>query len=197
MSDTPRTTARPAKARKAAAAAVQPIAQAAKPAAKPAARKAARPAAQPAASKAAKPAAKSAGKRRGSPQQARVDIHLTIAHVGFGGNAGGGRYFYSFAPDVVTVGESPITIAYTLAPDVGSHFKIHDVLTSDAHDQILGVKKVDRGRSAELENSNTVKTLIFFSVLVHDTQRDVIVACDPQVGNDPRTVPSALVKRRL
>ena len=50
--------------------------------------------------KPAKPAKQKKPAKLLTPQ---IDIELTVAYVGFGGNAGLGMYFYSFAPDVVTV----------------------------------------------------------------------------------------------
>ncbi|KLD74870.1 hypothetical protein FZ025_08045 [Xanthomonas hyacinthi] len=122
-----------------------------------------------------------------------VEITLTAAHVVFGGNAGRGRYFYSFSPDVITVGEgqTPVTLIYRLDKEVSPHLKIRAVLNSDARGQIQSTTIAKDGRSAEVLNLNTVQTLIFFSVLVYDDKREQLFSCDPQVGNDPEITPLA------
>jgi hypothetical protein len=136
-------------------------------------------------------------KSASTPTQATMEITLTVAHVVFGGNAGHGKYFYSFSPDVVTLhkGQSPITIIYSLDKEVGENFQIVDVLTSDAKNQIGPVKLRKKGRSAELVNLNNTKTLIFFSVLIRDEKRGELFSCDPQVGNDPDISPTLITGR--
>jgi hypothetical protein len=120
-----------------------------------------------------------------------VEITLTAAHVVFGGNAGHGRYFYSFSPDVITVGkgQTPVKLIYRLDKEVSQHFKIRAVLNSDARGQIEHTTIAPDGRSADVYNLNTVQTLIFFSVLIYDDKRDQLFSCDPQVGNDPEISP--------
>jgi len=120
-----------------------------------------------------------------------IEVELTIAYVRFGGNAGQGEYFYSVKPDIVTVGrgQSPISIAYTLCDHMDDNFRILDVLSTDAHEQISKVEVKSGGRSIVMENANTVKTLMLFSVLVKDDKRGRIINCDPQVGNDPEIDP--------
>jgi hypothetical protein len=120
-----------------------------------------------------------------------IEVQFTIAYVGFGGNAGHGEYFYSVRPEIVTVGrgQSPVSIVYTLSEHMDGHFKIIDVLSTDAHQQIVKIEVKRDGRSVEMENANTVKTLILFSVLVKDEKRNRVINCDPQVGNDPEIDP--------
>ncbi|MBT2746908.1 hypothetical protein J7J64_10850 [Lysobacter sp. ISL-42] len=124
-----------------------------------------------------------------------LSIQLTLAHVGFGGNAGKGHYFYSFSPDVVTVQTStPITLEYVFEDEVSSRFQIVNVLNSDAYKQIGTPEILDEGRRVRMRNQNSVSTLIFFTVLVRDslsTYNDVdLISCDPQVGNDPQVIPA-------
>jgi hypothetical protein len=123
-----------------------------------------------------------------------LSIQLTLAHVGFGGNAGKGHYFYSFSPDVVTVQTStPITLEYVFEDEVSSRFEIVNVLNSDAYKQIGTPEVLDDGRRVRMRNQNSVSTLIFFTVLVRDSlsaYNDVdLISCDPQVGNDPQVIP--------
>ncbi|MFD1298818.1 hypothetical protein ACFQ4Q_19510 [Lysobacter gummosus] len=123
-----------------------------------------------------------------------LSIQLTLAHVGFGGNAGKGHYFYSFSPDVATVQTStPITLEYVFEEEVSSRFQIVNVLNSDAYKQIGAPEILDDGRRVRMRNQNSVSTLIFFTVLVRDSlsaYNDVdLISCDPQVGNDPQVIP--------
>lgn len=127
-------------------------------------------------------------------------IELTVAHVGFGGNAGKGHYFYSFAPDVVTF-QKPggLWIEYVFEAQVAERFEIVNVLSSDAKKQIgppvfdPPQDKAVYRRRVYLFNRNSKSTLIFFTVLVRDklsNHNDVqLISCDPQVGNDPQIVP--------
>ncbi|MEI2454464.1 MULTISPECIES: hypothetical protein [Lysobacter] len=122
-----------------------------------------------------------------------IVIEFTVAYVVFGGNAGRGEYFYSFSPDVVMAykGQSPVQMVYQLDEGVSKHFVIESLLTSDAKNQIYDIKIASDGRSVSMMNRNDTPTLIFFSVLVRDGKRGVLVACDPQVGNDPEITPQA------
>ena len=138
-------------------------------------------------------------KKSGKKVPPPINIDLTVAYVGFGGNAGLGQYFYSFAPDVVTVqGAGPVVINYQFETQVPERFKIVNVLNSDAFKQIHKVSVAEDGRSVSMHNRNTVQTLIFFTVLVRDEQSNDlrVISCDPQVGNDPRTVPPGIIKKR-
>lgn len=116
-----------------------------------------------------------------------VEVEFTIAYVGFGGNAGQGEYFYSVRPDLVTFGkgQSPVTVAYKLADHMDGHFRILDVLSTDAQQQISDVEVKADGRRIQMRNANTVKSLILFTVLVKDEKRNRYINCDPQMANDP------------
>lgn len=142
-------------------------------------------------------------RKKPTPWDGQYPVHpieLTVAHVGFGGNAGKGHYFYSFAPDVVTF-QKPggLWIEYVFEIQVPERFEIINVLTSDAKDQIgppvfdPPERKDVYRRRVYLFNRNTESTLIFFTVLVRDNfsnYNDVqVISCDPQVGNDPQIVP--------
>lgn len=140
------------------------------------------------------------GKRAPADKYPVHSIQLTLAHVGFGGNAGMGHYFYSFSPDVVTFQAGPVWIEYIFEAEVSERFEIVNVLTSDAFKQIGDVipwptPDGRKGRCVRMLNQNSVPTLIFFTVLVKDHNNlynDVqLISCDPQVGNDPQIVPGA------
>lgn len=123
-----------------------------------------------------------------------IQMQLTVAYVGFGGNTKDGHYFYSFNPHTVLVGKGQqgIRMRYVLQEDVPSYFKIVTLLSSDARHQIHDVVVEDDGRSVRFSNNNNVKTLIFFSIICRDERRDIVFGCDPQVGNDPEIKPLPL-----
>jgi len=153
----------------------------------------------------AKPAAAADKKKKPTPWDGTYPVHriqLTLAHVGFGGNAGKGHYFYSFAPDVVTFQiPSKVWIEYEFEAQVPERFEIVNVLSSDSQEQIGPPvfdppKAPEHRRRVYLLNQNSKSTLIFFTVLVRDllsNYNDVeLISCDPQVGNDPQIVPGAI-----
>ena len=119
------------------------------------------------------------------------EMFLTVAYTGFGGNTKDGNYFYSFSPHMVLVGKGQqgIRMRYVLQDEVPDYFKVVALLSSDSHQQIHAVEVAEDGRSVRFKNHNNVRTLIFFSIIVHDERRDIIFGCDPQVGNDPEIKP--------
>ncbi|MGO1068523.1 hypothetical protein [Lysobacter sp. CA199] len=147
-------------------------------------------------------AGKSEKKGKGQkPLPLKRDIELTVAYVGFGGNAGQSRYFYSFAPDVVTLSTNgPVQMSYIFEPQVPQRFQIINVLSSDSFKQIQNVQVAADGRSVSFLNLNSVQTLIFFTVLVRDNESNsieaTVISCDPQVGNDPQITPAGKRNKR-
>lgn len=122
-------------------------------------------------------------------------IKLTVARVGFGGNTGGGEYFYSFAPDLLIVDKDDgiSTLTYHFDESVvPKHFRIKSLLNTDSFKQ-LGDPVIDEeGRSVCVINDNSIATLIFLTIIVEDesrTDKKVWFSCDPQVGNDPKINP--------
>ncbi|KQQ82545.1 hypothetical protein ASF73_19895 [Xanthomonas sp. Leaf131] len=121
-----------------------------------------------------------------------LDISLTVADVGFGGNTGGSKYFYSFSPDLALAckGQSPFTMNYRFDDVVQKYFKIRSVLTTDSKEQIVQPIEIHKdGYGATVINRNEVPTLIFLSFIVEDTNKKILFSCDPQVGNDPKISP--------
>ncbi len=121
-----------------------------------------------------------------------LPISLTVADVGFGGNTGGSKYFYSFSPDLALAckGQSPLTMVYSFAKEVRCNFQIRSVLTTDSKEQIVHPIEISPdGRSATVINRNEIATLIFLSFVVEDTDKKILFSCDPQVGNDPKISP--------
>jgi len=119
------------------------------------------------------------------------DIEFSIAYVGFGGNTGGGEYFYAVKPEIVTVfrGQAPATLEFKLADHLDGRYEIVSALTSDSQEQISKLEVREQGRMLKMENAADRKTLILMSVLVRDKERGRLINCDPQVGNDPEIDP--------
>jgi hypothetical protein len=119
------------------------------------------------------------------------EMFLTVAYTGFGGNTKDGNYFYSFSPHMVLVGKGQqgLRMRYVLQDEVPDYFRIVSLLSSDSHQQIHDVEVAEDGRSVRFKNHNNTRTLIFFSIIVHDERRDIVFGCDPQVGNDPEIKP--------
>jgi hypothetical protein len=115
----------------------------------------------------------------------QVEIHMEVAFVGFGGNTGGGKYFYSYKPHAVMATQSPTTLAIALSTSTADEFVMVDLITSDGGTQISGLNIAPDGRSLTATDANTTKQLILMDVLIHDTKRDVTFVCDPQVVNRP------------
>jgi hypothetical protein len=114
-----------------------------------------------------------------------IKVQLNLASVESGGNTASGRYFYSFTPDLIIVKQSPTTIVFEFSPDTARHYRIEDLVTTDAKFQLSRSLTSDDGRTMTIDNRNTERSLIFISVLVRDTSNDVLINCDPQMINVP------------
>ena len=112
-------------------------------------------------------------------------VNLSVAHVGSGGNTRKGAYFYSFDPDILVIRKPRTTITFVLDKDSAPEFQIVDLVSSDAKYQFSEPRRSSDARSVSVVNENTQRQLIYVSILVHDSLRDELVACDPQVINSP------------
>ncbi len=112
-------------------------------------------------------------------------VNLSVVHVGSGGNTRKGVYFYSFDPDILVIRKPRTTINFVLDKDSTPDFVIVDLVSSDAKYQLSAPRLTPDSRSVSVVNENTQRQLIYVSILVHDTRRDELVACDPQVINSP------------
>ncbi|MCE4516454.1 hypothetical protein LYZ87_13240 [Xanthomonas hortorum pv. vitians] len=119
----------------------------------------------------------------------KLHISLTVADVGFGGNTGGSKYFYSFSPDLALAckGQSPLTMVYSFAKEVRDNFQIRSVLTTDSKEQIVHpIKIAIDGRSATVINRNEIATLIFLSFVVEDTDKRSCLAATRRLATTRR-----------
>jgi len=116
-----------------------------------------------------------------------IVVTLTVAYVAYGGNTRKGRYFYSFDPDIIVVGKPQTAITFAIDEESGSEFIVRDLVTSDSKFQLSEPRISEDSRSISVIDDNSQRTLIYLSVLVYDTKRDELLACDPQVINSPET----------
>lgn len=114
-----------------------------------------------------------------------ITIVLEVAYVGQGGNAGGGKYFYSYLPDIVIATQTPTEISIEFSPATGPEFIMTDLIASDGGSQLGPPNIHESGRSMQIANANTNRQLIIMDVLVQDTSRSKTVICDPQILNRP------------
>lgn len=114
-----------------------------------------------------------------------LEIALEVAYVGQGGNTGGGKYFYSYLPEIVVATEAPTQVLIGFSSATGPEFVMNDLIASDGGSQLSPAVIAPDGRSLQISNANTVKQLIIMDVLVQDTSRSKTVICDPQILNRP------------
>lgn len=113
-------------------------------------------------------------------------IDLEVAYVGYGGNTGGGQYFYSYLPHTILAKDSPTTIKIQFSAATSQDFEMYDMIASDGGTQLSINKDGSGPRVLDITNQNSVKQLIIVDILVKDTARDTVFVCDPQVINRPR-----------
>ncbi len=115
-------------------------------------------------------------------------VHLTVFAVNSSvGLLRDGNYDYEFSADSVVLRHSPTTVVYALTESTQSTYLIEDVVTTDSKSQIRSIEIAKDGRSVTLINLNTVRTLIYLTILVRDTSTRTLVNCDPQMTNAPPT----------
>lgn len=113
-------------------------------------------------------------------------VHLTVFAVdSSAGLLRDGNYDYEFSADSVVLRSSPTTVVYALTESTQSTYVIEDVVTTDSKSQIRSIEIAKDGRSVTLVNLNTVRTLIYLTILVRDTSTRTLVNCDPQMTNAP------------
>jgi hypothetical protein len=114
-----------------------------------------------------------------------MNIELTVAYVGFGGNIGKGEYFYSYNENVIMVTKADQELNFLFSKETASRFKIVNLVTTDSNNQFQSPVKQAGDRNIKVQDKNTNAQLTFVSVLVEDTVRGVMLSCDPQVLNVP------------
>ena len=124
-------------------------------------------------------------------EQKEMHTELSVAYVDFGGNTGKGKYIYRFEPDLMLLEPLArnVTIKYAFDKAVPFNFRIRNLISSDSQNQISQIKYDGDGRWVSFVNANDRATLIFFTVIVEDMQRETRFSCNPQVGNDPQISP--------
>lgn len=114
-----------------------------------------------------------------------MQIQLTVAYVEFGGNTGGGKYFYSYSPDIIKVTQPNETLDFVLSKATDSRFNIDTLVSTDANNQLQDMKLASNKKAISVVNKNTHAQLTLVAVLVNDTSSGLHISCDPQVLNVP------------
>lgn len=114
-----------------------------------------------------------------------MQIQLTVAYVEFGGNTGGGKYFYSYSPDIITVTDANVDMDFILSKATDSRFEIDTLISTDANSQLQNPTVKANKRGVDVLNVNTRAQVTFVAVMVRDTQTNDLIPCDPQVLNIP------------
>ncbi len=114
-----------------------------------------------------------------------MNIELTVAYVGFGGNIGKGEYFYSYNENVIMVKKPGTELNFELSTETNSRFSITGLVTTDSNGQFEKPSQKSGDRSIQVKDNNTNAQLTLVSVLVFDIDKQVTISCDPQVLNVP------------
>ncbi len=116
-----------------------------------------------------------------------MKIQLTVAYVAFGGNTGGGQYFYSYFPDIIKVHQANEKMEFEFSKATDERFQIDTMVSTDANAQFQSPVVRANKRSLEVLNINSHAQLTLVAMLVKDTVTGLHISCDPQVLNVPNT----------
>ena len=114
-----------------------------------------------------------------------MNIELTVAYVGFGGNIGDGEYFYSYSPNVIIVNAKQEPLNFVFSSATSKDFAMKEIVTTDANNQFSTATKASDGRSMQTTDSNSHAQLTFLAIIVQDKTRNKQISCDPQILNVP------------
>ncbi len=115
-----------------------------------------------------------------------MQIELTVAYVQFGGNTGGGKYFYSYSPDIIKVTDPNVTLEFVLSKATDPRFEVVGLVSTDANNQFKVPQIKSSKRAVDVLDANTHSQLTMVSVVVADNDvKGVHISCDPQVLNVP------------
>ncbi|UXI67858.1 hypothetical protein [Tahibacter amnicola] len=121
-----------------------------------------------------------------------IPILLSIARIHEGGNAGNGRYFFTFDPHPVQTGDTAAILDFQLSKETPKDLVIESLISSDALQQ-LGEPLIDADRRrVQVENRNTAPYLMQLALVVRDNLTGEVIVCDPQVVNTPPHVRAEL-----
>lgn len=111
---------------------------------------------------------------------------LTVVRVASGGNTGGGKYFYSFSPEILMARQKGF-IHFELSVDSSPNIKIFTVVDSAGSGQMAPAIVDDKGLRAKVYDNMTQPALISMAVVVTDEEANepTYIVCDPQVINVP------------
>ena len=113
-----------------------------------------------------------------------MTIYLNIARVDSGGNAGQGKYFYSYSTDPIIVTEATM-MEFVLGDDTPTSIKITGVSTSDAIGQLEPQPIEPGSRSINIYNKGSAPYLMQLAIVAYDSKFSTSFVCDPQIINTP------------
>ncbi|MEI2433027.1 MULTISPECIES: hypothetical protein [Lysobacter] len=115
-------------------------------------------------------------------------IELTVVRVEGGGNTGGGRYFFSFRPNIVLIRE-PTYLHYKLSETCSPGLVLDYVVGSASAGQ-LQIPRECEDSCVTIVNHCIARELLNLAFVVRDNtpiarSGPEMVICDPQVLNVP------------
>lgn len=113
-----------------------------------------------------------------------MTIYLNIARVDSGGNAGQGKYFYSYSVDPIIVTEATM-MQFVLGDDTPVSINIIGVSTSDAIGQLEPQPIEPGSRSINIYNKGSAPYLMQLAIVAYDSKFSTSFVCDPQIINTP------------
>ncbi|MBA3487829.1 MAG: hypothetical protein H0T88_11700 [Lysobacter sp.] len=118
--------------------------------------------------------------------------NLKISHVGQGGNAGGGAYKYSYCNDSVLApdgGNMTVNVTDGDSPENNTRYYVYSYTSTSPRITSPNPPVSKTATFIEFALNLTPHELAFLAIIIWDAKNDVLFSCDPQVGNDPETVP--------
>ena len=113
-----------------------------------------------------------------------TSITLNIARVDSGGNAGQGKYFYSYSIDPIIITTATM-MEFVLGEDTPVSIKITGVSTSDAIGQLEPQPIEPGSRSINIYNKGSAPYLMQLAIVAYDSKFGTSFVCDPQIINTP------------
>lgn len=101
------------------------------------------------------------------------------------GNAAGGKYRYTFDPDIAMIRNTPTRLIYQLTTTTKKGLSFGTLYSNDGRYQLTRPEVAADGRSISVINLNTQRMLINVMLQLADTASAELVHVDPTVLNEP------------
>ena len=120
----------------------------------------------------------------------RIEIHLSVAYVTFGGNSGNAvnNYYHSFNKNNVVVSPScdthiGITLINNNQNGNSNRFEIYSFSVSDKAVLVGNIPEPDGNKVSIICKEGFAQMISHFIIMVRDTETGAMISCDPQVVN--------------